>query len=63
MTVEAMCGRVESFHPTLHRLMAFPGQGEVAENIRDMLQGSQLVTDSTEHQAGQDKAGALKQDR
>ena len=33
MSVEALKGRVESFHPTIHLSMPHPGQVEVAHNI------------------------------
>ena len=63
LSVEALSGRVESFHPLIHQCLAHPGQQEVAANIRAMLDGSLMVADPKEHEPGKDKAGVLKQDR
>ncbi|TLD18144.1 hypothetical protein PspLS_10390 [Pyricularia sp. CBS 133598] len=43
MTVEALNGTTESFHPFFSEVRPHPGQTEAAKNIRGFLQGSRLT--------------------
>ncbi|PWY93433.1 phenylalanine ammonia-lyase [Aspergillus sclerotioniger CBS 115572] len=59
LTVEAIQGSVESFHPFIAQVRPHAGQIEAAENILSVLRGSQLVRGSS---VSQTRAG-LVQDR
>ena len=61
LSVESLRGRVESFHPTIHRCLPHPGQQEVAANIRELLRESKFAIQIGEPTG--DKPGLLKQDR
>ena len=43
MSLEALCGKTESFHPTIHQCLPHSGQTEVAENILRLSQVWKLV--------------------
>ena len=43
MTVEALHGRMESFDELVHETLSHIGMKEVCQNIRTLLDGSQLV--------------------
>lgn len=58
MSVEALCGAKESFHPIFARCRPHPGQVEAANNIYRFLSGSKLATEDGEHEEG-----SLRQDR
>ena len=62
LSVEALQGRVESFHPTIHRCLPHSGQQEVASTIKSMLKNSKFAIQELEINR-KDKAGTLKQDR
>ena len=62
MTVEALLGRVESFHPTIHSCMPHPHQIEAAQNILHLLQDSKFAKNSLDMDSP-DQDGTLKQDR
>ncbi|CAH0026364.1 unnamed protein product [Clonostachys rhizophaga] len=57
MAVEALCGKVENFHPFIGAVRPHQGQIEVADNIRDFLTGSKLTGNESIPQTG------LAQDR
>ncbi|PYI03691.1 phenylalanine ammonia-lyase [Aspergillus sclerotiicarbonarius CBS 121057] len=59
LTVEAIQGSAESFHPFIAQVRPHAGQIEAAENILSVLRGSRLVRGSS---ASQTRAG-LVQDR
>ena len=59
---EAMHGKVDSLHPLIHRIKPHSGQIEVAENMRMLLEDSQMV--SREKEFFQDhQCHSLAQDR
>ena len=58
MSVEALCGTFESFHPLFAIVRPHPGQIDVGRNIRGFLSGSKLA----QHNDGS-KPGSLRQDR
>ncbi len=62
MTVESLKGRMESYHPTIHKLMPHPGQQEAAANILDLLSESRLAVSELDMNLA-DQGGRLKQDR
>jgi phenylalanine ammonia-lyase len=62
LTVESLRGRVESFHPSIHRSMVHEGQLEVASNLRKILFQSKLAEHSMDMDLS-DREGLLKQDR
>lgn len=49
LSLDAFDGRIEPFHPRIHQLRAHSGQIEVAEEIREMLRGSELMEVEKEH--------------
>uniref|UniRef100_A0A8H7TU21 Phenylalanine ammonia-lyase n=1 Tax=Bionectria ochroleuca TaxID=29856 RepID=A0A8H7TU21_BIOOC len=57
MAVEALCGKVENFHPFIGAVRPHQGQIEVADNVRDFLTGSKLTGNESIPQTG------LAQDR
>ena len=61
MSVEAMCGSTETFHPLVHQCLPHSGQQEVAANIRSLLTGSHFTLHASD--VMKNPAGALKQDR
>ncbi|ELK49093.1 histidine ammonia-lyase [Halobacillus sp. BAB-2008] len=44
MTMQALEGVRDAFHPSIHAARGYPEQEEVAERIRHLIHGSQLVT-------------------
>ncbi|MFM1877366.1 MAG: hypothetical protein RLZZ241_232 [Bacteroidota bacterium] len=45
MMIEGLQGSVKPFHPNLHQLRPFPGNRHVAERIRRLLEGSEILED------------------
>ncbi len=43
MAFEALGGHVEAYDETLHALRAHPGQSEIAERVRRLIDGSEMV--------------------
>lgn len=62
ISTEALTGRKESFHPTIHLCMPHPGQCEVADNILGLLEGSKMCISELDMERP-DKDRSLKQDR
>ena len=62
MSVEALSGRTESFHPTIHKCMPHIHQIEAAHNILVLLQDSKLAITKLDMERA-DHDGTLKQDR
>ena len=62
MTAEALLGRTESFHPTIHSCMPHFYQVEAANNILVMLEGSKLAKTELDMK-NEDSEGTLKHDR
>ena len=63
MTVEALQGRLESFHPLIHqKCLPHVGQQEVASNILNFLQGTKMAITQPEIERGF-REGELRQDR
>lgn len=58
MSVEALCGTDESFHPFFAKVRPHPGQEESARNIYAYLAGSKLV-----HRSDGSEEASLRQDR
>lgn len=58
MSVEALCGTDESFHPFFAKVRPHPGQEESARNIYAFLAGSKLV-----HRSDGSEEASLRQDR
>ncbi|KAI4199219.1 MAG: hypothetical protein LQ350_004776 [Teloschistes chrysophthalmus] len=58
MSVEALQGTTESFHPFLDAVRPHPGQQEASRNIRGFLAGSKLAMDNDGSEPG-----TLRQDR
>lgn len=49
ISLEGFDGRIEPFDELVHRLRPHKGQLKTAENIREMLAGSQLIKNKKEH--------------
>lgn len=63
LTVEALQGRLESFHPLIHqKCLPHVGQQEVASNILNFLQGTRMAVSQPEVERGL-REGELRQDR
>ncbi|XP_052811715.1 uncharacterized protein LOC128239212 isoform X2 [Mya arenaria] len=62
MSVEALHGRTESFHPLIHECLPHVGQKEIARNMLRVLDDSQLAITTLDMHLP-DKYGVLKQDR
>ncbi len=63
MTVEALQGRLESFHPLIHqKCLPHAGQQEVACNILNFLQDTKMAISQPEIERGL-REGELRQDR
>jgi histidine ammonia-lyase len=43
ISLDAYDGRIEPFHPRVHEIRAHDGQIETAKNIREILEGSELI--------------------
>lgn len=44
MTIEGLTGIIDAFHPAIHEARGYPQQIAVAERIRKLLSGSNLIT-------------------
>lgn len=62
LSIEALHGRTESFHPVIHECLPHIGQKEIARNMLDVLDGSKLAITVLDMNLP-DKYGVLKQDR
>ncbi|XP_071150295.1 uncharacterized protein [Mytilus edulis] len=62
LSIEALEGTTESFHPLIHECLPHIGQKEVARNMLAILENSKLATTTLEMHLP-DKHGVLKQDR
>lgn len=62
MSVECLRGRMESFHPTIHKGLPHQGNQEVANNLVKLLEGSKLARTGLES-TKEDNPDTLKQDR
>lgn len=63
LTVEALQGRLESFHPLIHqKCLPHVGQQEVASNILNFLRGTKMAISQPEIERGLCE-GELRQDR
>ncbi len=49
ISLDAFDGRIESFDKLIHKVRAHAGQVEVADNMREILKGSQLIKRRKEH--------------
>ncbi len=49
ISLEAFDGRQEPFDKLVHKVRPHAGQGEVAENMREILKGSQIIRRKKEH--------------
>ncbi|MCB0790442.1 MAG: histidine ammonia-lyase [Flavobacteriales bacterium] len=49
LSLDAFDGRIEPFHPAVHAVRPHPGQAWVASRVRDLLQGSRLITRQKVH--------------
>lgn len=49
ISLDAFDGRIEAFDPLIHEIRPHQGQVDVAENIRNILSGSQLIRQKKEH--------------
>lgn len=62
LSIEALEGTTESFHPLIHECLPHIDQKEVARNMLAILENSKLATTTLEMHLP-DKHGVLKQDR
>lgn len=49
ISLDAYDGRIEPFHPRVHEIRPHKGQIDTAQNIRDILEGSELITRAKTH--------------
>jgi histidine ammonia-lyase len=49
LSLEAFDGRIEPFHPNLHKVRPHNGQIETAANVSKLLEGSELISRPKEH--------------
>ncbi|MFD2512654.1 histidine ammonia-lyase [Pontibacter locisalis] len=49
LSLDAFDGRVEPFNELIHRIRPHKGQLQTAENVRQLLQGSQLIEQEKQH--------------
>jgi len=49
ISLDAFDGRIEAFDSLIHKIRPHQGQVDVAENIRNILSGSQLIRQKKEH--------------
>ena len=49
LSLDTFFGRIEPFHPKIHQIRAHSGQIEVAQEIRDLLIGSELMEQEKRH--------------
>ncbi|XP_063444116.1 uncharacterized protein LOC134724796 [Mytilus trossulus] len=62
LSIEALEGRTESFHPLIHSCLPHIGQKEIASNMLSILENSKLAITTLDMNLP-DKYGFLKQDR
>ncbi|XP_063446669.1 uncharacterized protein LOC134726200 [Mytilus trossulus] len=62
LSIEAVKGRTESFHPLIHNCLPHIGQKEIARNMLSILEGSKLAITTLDMNLP-DKCGVLKEDR
>ncbi|VDI33543.1 phenylalanine ammonia-lyase [Mytilus galloprovincialis] len=62
LSIEAVKGRTESFHPLIHNCLPHIGQKEIARNMLSILEGSKLAITTLDMHLP-DKCGVLKEDR
>ncbi|XP_063446766.1 uncharacterized protein LOC134726297 [Mytilus trossulus] len=62
LSIEAVKGRTESFHPLIHNCLPHKGQKEIARNMLSILEGSKLAITTLDMHLP-DKCGVLKEDR
>ena len=49
LSLDSFDGRIEPFHPSVHKIRPQPGQSVVAAQVRDLLSDSQLIRLSKKH--------------
>lgn len=49
LSLDAYDGRIEPFHPKVHEIRPHKGQGDTAKNVRDILEGSELLQQPKKH--------------
>ncbi len=49
ISLDAYDGRIEPFHPKVHEIRAHKGQIDTAKNIRDILEGSEIINRTKVH--------------
>lgn len=49
LSLEGFDGRIEPFHPKLHEIRPHRGQQQTAQNIRKLVEGSELIAREKEH--------------
>jgi len=50
ISLDAYDGRIEPFHPKVHEIRAHNGQVETAKNMRDILEGSEIIEQTKKHE-------------
>lgn len=49
ISIDAYDGRIEAFHPKVHEIRAHKGQIDTAKNIREILEGSEIIRQTKVH--------------
>lgn len=49
ISLDAYDGRIEPFHPKVHEIRPHKGQIDTAKNIRDILEGSEIISQAKVH--------------
>jgi len=49
ISLDAYDGRIEPFHPKVHEIRAHKGQMDTAKNVRDILEGSEIINQAKVH--------------
>lgn len=49
ISLDAYDGRIEPFHPKVHEIRAHKGQIDTAKNVRDILEGSEIINRAKVH--------------
>jgi len=49
LSLDAYDGRIEPFHPKVHQIRPHKGQGDTAKNVREILEGSELLQQAKKH--------------
>lgn len=49
ISIDAYDGRIEAFHPKVHEIRAHKGQVDTAKNIREILEGSEIINQAKTH--------------